>query len=577
MSRASIPAQPKQPSVPLTQEALERFRQHLEGRLGGLSIDRYSWWVHWREIADYIIPRRYKWLITPNQASRGSPINQRIIDNTGTIALRVLSAGMMSGMTNPTTQWFRLTLDDTDLAENYGVKFWLDEVARRMRTVFAESNFYTSLGTLYEDLGGFGTGVMIMYEDFEDVVRCYNSCAGEYYLANSDRQAIDTMYRMFVLTTTQVSQRFGLENCSATVQQAMKQKGAGMAREVMVAHGVEPNDEMTEHLPGLRGKPYREAYWEWGSQRRTLLRVRGFHENPVIAARWSIFANDAYGRGPGMDALGDIKMLQVQQKRKAQGIDKMVNPPMIADVQLKNEPASLLPGGVTYLQMSGSTQPGFRPVYEVKPDLGNLVLDMQEVQKRIKTTFFEDLFLMWAQMEGVQPRNELEVIERKGEKLIQLGPVLERFENECLDPAIDRTFNIMLRAGLLPPIPKELRSQHIKTEYVSMLAQAQKASMTTGLEQLASFVGRVSSINAEIPDNVDWDEMVQEYADHTGVAVKVIRPFAKVLQIRAQRAQAEAQAAALQQTMAAVQGAQTLSETNVGGGRNALEAMVGVQ
>jgi hypothetical protein len=54
---------------------------------------------------------------------------------------------------------------------------------------------------------------------------------------------------------------------------------------------------------------------------------------------------------------------------------------------------------------------------------------------------------MWAQMEGVQPRNELEIIERKGEKLIQLGPVLERFENEALDPAIERCFNIMLRAG----------------------------------------------------------------------------------------------------------------------------------
>jgi hypothetical protein len=66
--------------------------------------------AHWREIADYLIPRRYKWLITPNQANRGSPINQRIIDNTGTRALRILAAGMMAGMTSPGRPWLKLTI-----------------------------------------------------------------------------------------------------------------------------------------------------------------------------------------------------------------------------------------------------------------------------------------------------------------------------------------------------------------------------------------------------------------------------------------------------------------------------------
>lgn len=555
---------------------LNDFRRHLEGRLGGLSIDRYSWWTHWREIADYLIPRRYKWLITPNQASRGSPMNQRIIDNTGTIALRILTAGMMSGMTNPTTIWFKYTVEDPDLAEKYAVKAWLEEVSKRMRTVLAESNFYTSLGTLYEDLGSFGTGVMIIYEDFNDVIRCYNSCAGEYYLANNDRIEIDTMYRMFVQTAPQVAKKFGLEYCSPGIQEAMRTKGAGMAREVIVAHGIEPNDEMTERMPGMKGKPYREAYWEWGSQRSLLLRLRGFHENPVVACRWSVFGNDAYGRGPGMDGLGDIKQLQVMSKREAQAIDKMVNPPMMADVQLKNEPASLIPGGVTYMQMTANTV-GFKPVYEVKPDLSQFAESKKEVQGRINTTFFRDLWMMLEQMEGVQPRNQLEIMERKGEKMIQLGPVLERFENEGLDKALDRVFNIMTRARLFPPPPPELRGKFIKTEYVSMLALAQKAAMTTGLEQFAAFVGRLLGAVPDVGDNVDWDEMTQQYADQTGVSVKVMRPFAEVLKMRSARAKQQQQQQAMQESMAAVQGAQTLSQTNVGGGKNALQAMTGAQ
>lgn len=547
------------------------LRKHLDQRLGGLLVDRYSWWTHWREIADYLIPRRYKWLITPNQANRGSPINQRIIDNTGTIAHRVFVAGMSSGMTNPSTIWFRPTVDDEDLAEYHSVKQWLDEVGKRMRTVLAESNFYTSLGTLYEDLGGFGTGVMIQYEDFEDVVRFYNSCAGEYFLANSYRMSVDTMYRQFVMTTGQVGKMFGVENCSPMIQQAMRQRGATLSREIILGHGVEPNDELTDSYPGLKGKPFRECYWEWGSANRRLLRVRGFHENPVVAGRFSTFANDAYGRGPGMDSLGDIKQLQVQQKRKAQGIDKMVNPPMLADVQLKNEPASMLPGGVTYIQMSGSN-PGFKPVYEVKPDLAQMVEDMNDVRMRIKSAWFEDLFMAITQMEGVQPRNELELAERKSEKLMQLGPMLERFEGEVLDPSLDRTFNIMWRARLIPPPPPELRGQHIKMDYTSILAQAQKAAMTTPLEQLASFVGRIAAQVGDVLDNVDWDETVQQYADYVGAPVKAMRALTDVMKLRAARAKEAAEQKAEAQSMAAVQGAQVLSQTPVGQG-SALDAL----
>lgn len=556
-------------------DADTKFRQHLDQRLGGLSVDRYSWWVHWQELAQYIIPRRYKWLITPNQASRGSPINQRIVDGTGTIALRTLTNGFSGGMTNPTSTWFQLTLDDTELAEFYSVKVWLSEVTRRILTVFAVSNFYESIGTLYEDLGAFGTGVMLIYEDFDDVIRCYNSCAGEYYLANSPRMAVDTMYRLFVLTTGQTAKRFGLDRCSDTIKQAVAQAGAGLAREVAIAHAVEPNDNDFSEMPGLRGKLYREAYWEWGSSQKTLLRVRGFNENPVIAVRWSAYANDAYGRGPGMDALGDIKQLQVMTKREAQAIDKMVNPPMGADVQLKNEPASLLPGGVTYMSMGASQKPQFYPLYKVEPDLEKFGKSKQEVQQRIKVAFFTDIFMMWANMEGVQPRNELEIMKREGERMIQLGPVITRFANEALAPAIFRTYNIMARAGLLPPQPPELRGQRIKPEFVSVLAQAQKAAMTTGMEQFATFVGRIFATQPDVADNVDFDEMVQLYGEHTGVDPRVLKPFADVMKARAARAKQQQAATAMQATMAGVQGAKVLSETDVGGGKNALESMAG--
>lgn len=549
-----------------------RLREHADTLMIAMRTDRYSFWTHWREISDYLIPRRYKWLITPNQGNRGSPINQRIVDNTGTVALRVLAAGMMSGITSPGRPWFKLATDDTDLNDDSEVKLWLSECERRMETVFAESNFYTSLATVYGDLGAFGTGAMIIYQDYDDVIRCYNTCAGEYFLQNDDRQDIGMLAREFVLTCAQVAAMFGVENCSPTVQQAIQNGGALLTREIIIGHLIEKNTDMIPSAPGVKGMPWREIYWERGTGQNTLLRVRGFHQKPFISPRWDIIGNDAYGRGPGMDALGDLKQLQVEQKRKAQAIDKHVNPPMVADVSLKNEPASMLPGGVTYVSSTNGSV-GFKPVYEVMPDMTGLIADIEKCQERIKITFFNDLFMMISQLETVRTATEIDA--RREEKLIQLGPVLERFENEALDPAINCTFDIMLRGGLFPPVPVKLSGKKIKVEYVSMLAEAQKAASTAAVERLAQFVGNLAGAVPGALDNVDWDEMIDEYADMLGVSPKIIMATAKVQAIRQQKQQQAQQQQAMQASMAAVQGAQGLSQTDVGGGQNALQKVLG--
>lgn len=549
-----------------------KLREHCDALLTAMRNDRQSWWTHWREIADYIIPRRYKWLITPNQGNRGSPINQRIIDNTGTIALRVLSAGMMSGITSPGRPWFKLATDNSELNELSPVKLWLAECQKRLATVFAESNFYTSLATLYNDLGAFGTGVMILYQDYDDVIRCFNTCAGEYFLQNDDRQDVSTMGREFVLTVKQVAEQFGLENCSPTIQGAIKTGGAMLTREVKIGHLIERNSDLIPGAPGVKGMEWREVYWELGSGQNYILRTRGFRTKPFIAPRWDIVGNDAYGRSPGMDALGDIKMLQVEQKRKAQAIDKHVNPPMIADVSLKNEPASMLPGGVTYVSGNGAGV-GFKPAYTIAPDFSGLVEDIKEVQARVKATFFNDLFMMISQLDTVRTATEIDA--RKEEKLIQLGPVLERFENEALDPAINCVFDIMLHGGLLPPVPQELSGMPIKVEYISMLAEAQKAASTAGIERLAGFVGNLAAAVPGALDNLDWDQIIDDYADMLGVSPKSVVPYAKVLQIRAQRNAQAQQQQALQNSMAAAQGAETLSRVDVGGGQNAIQRMLG--
>jgi hypothetical protein len=249
----------------------------------------------------------------------------------------------------------------------------------------------------------------------------------------------------------------------------------------------------------------------------------------------------------------------------------MVNPPMLADVSLKNQPASLLPGGVTYLP-GGGAGVGFRPVYEINPPLDGLVQDIQEVQTRISKAFYADLWLMISQLDDV--RTAAEIAARREEKLLMLGPVLERLHSELLNPAIHRTFAIMARNQLLPPLPPGLNWQQIKVEYVSPLAQAQKASALGGIERLLAFIGQIAPLDPGALDTVNVDASIQDYADMLGVSPRLLVPQALIDQTRQARAQ---QAATKQQIVMAEQLSkigERASNIHLGNGTNA--AMLGM-
>lgn len=559
------------------------LRGHLEARLAGLRNWRNSWWVHWKTLAKYILPRRSLWLTegagsqpTPNTMNRGNQINQTIVDPTGTQAMRICAAGMMSGLTSPSRPWFKLRAGIQGVEFDQEAQKWFDKTERDMYTIMSGSNFYDSLAQMYEDLVTFGTAPVIIYEDATDVIRCYNPCAGEYYLAVSSALRPETLDRQFVFTVSQIVEMFGLENCPGEIRSQWQTKGSSLDMERIVAHSIEPNFAIksgTKEVGHLKGDfAYRETYWVWGAASDKPLSMRGFKEMPFIAPRWAVTANDPYGRSVGMDVLPDIMQLQLETARKAEAIEKQVRPPLLASVELKNEPSSILPGHITYVSNLAQGA-GMKPVFEVKPDLQYMTMDLQAIQARIKAGFFNDIFLMIA--ETGKDMTAYEVAQRQQEKMQVLGPVIERFQNEGLSPAIKRIFAIMARRKLLDPPPKSLQGVPIQIEYVSMLALAQRAAASAGMERWAAQIGSIAAAKPDILDNLNEDEFSREYGQLLGIPAKLQNSPAVVAQIRAakqQQIQAQQQA---QIGMTAVQGAQTLSQTDVGGGQNALAAMLG--
>ena len=268
-----------------------------------------------------------------------------------------------------------------------------------------------------------------------------------------------------------------------------------------------------------------------------------------------------------MDALGDVKQLQAEQSDKLKGIQKQVDPPMTAPTSLRNAATTTLPGGVTFIDMAQGQQ-GFQPTYQVNLNLQDLREDIAEVQRRVDRAFYADLFMMMARSD----RREItarEIEERHEEKLLMLGPVIERTEDELLDPLIDITFDRCLEAGILPPVPRELDGVRLGVEYISILAQAQRMVGTAGIERLTGYIGNLAAVAPEVVDKIDLDQSVDEYGEMLGVPGRVVRTDEQVAEIRQQRQQAQQQQQAAEQALAAAEGAKTLSEADTEG-NNAL-------
>lgn len=562
---------------------------HLETRLVRMRNWRQSWWTqNWSDLAEFILPRRSTWLTqstggnpSPNNMTRGKPLNSQIIDPTGTYAVRVCSAGLMSGLASPSRPWFKLIpgLKRLELDEA-GAK-WIDDTEERMYTVIAGSNFYNAFAQECEDITVFGTGPSIIYEDEKDLIRLYVPAVGEYFLSTDATNRIDALYRMFVLTNAQIVGLFGVENCPKDVQEAWNKKGAQLETERIIAHAIEPNFSV-EGFGKLTGNfTWRETYWIWGQNTDQPLSQHGFIDQPFTAARWSIQSNDAYGRSVGMDVLPDIMQLQVMTRRMAEAIEKQVRPPLIGSMELKNKPTSTLPGNLTYVSQMGPGM-GVRPIYEVNPDVSAMSANILAIEQRIQKGFFNDLFLMLENQPIADRMTAYEVAQKLQEKLQVLGPVIESLLADSLKPKLRRIYSILKRKGMIDEPPPSLQGIPLDVEFVSMLALAQKGAATGGIERLVALIGNMAPVAPTALDNLNVDQTIREYNELLGNPHQILfgpEQVAANRQARAEQQAQEQQMAAMATTAKAMGDAapagKVLSEASGESGQSYLSQLLG--
>lgn len=544
-------------------ENTETVKQSLIREWGDMDTEFSSWVPQAKEISQYLLPRSGRFFTADR--NRGEKRHNNILDSTGTRALRILGAGLMGGGSSPARPWFRLATPDPELMKSKPVKIWLDDVTRLMLDVFQRSNTYRALHNVYEELGAFGTAACLVLDDYEDVIRLYPMTYGEYRLAAGPRGEINKFARKFDMTVSNIVAEFGYANCSTAVQTMYDNKQLNAW--VTVYHFITPNSDRNPKMLDAKNMAWKSCYFEETAD-NTYLREGGFKKFRVLAPRWGVSGGDIYGTGPGAEALGDIKQLQHEQLRKAEAIDYKTRPPTQTPTSMKNREIDRLPGGNTFVDMSG-TNGGIKTMFEVNLDLSHLLNDIVDVRSRVNDTFYTPLFLATLN-ENRSGVTATEIAERHEEKLLMLGPVLERLHNELLDPLVTITFERLLEAGLVPPPPEELQGITLNIEFISMLAQAQRAITTNSTDRFIVGLLTVAKGKPSVMNKLNEKAWADDYGDSLGVNPKIINSdedVAAIEQAQAKQMQQERTAAMAE---SASKTAQNLANSPTGGDPNVL-------
>ena len=494
-----------------------------------LKADRMNWDSHWEECAQFALPRKDDVYQT---RTPGEKKFSKVFESTAIHSNELLSSALHSMLTNSATNWFELTTGDDTLDMDDEVRLWLQDTVKKMHNVINGSNFHTHIHELYVDLGVFGTGLMRVEEDEEEVIRVQTRPIYEAYIREDAHSKVNTVYRIFKMDIRQIADMFGTETFDAQLENLLK---GNDNQKYDILHVVEPVDKDDEF--DKKGFGFKSIYIL--KNRKMYLQQGGFKEFPYVVPRWTKIAGEVYGRSPTMKALADIKMTNVVTKTTIRSAQKIVDPPLLAPDDGYTLPLKTAPGGINFYR------PGSQPIVPLQTgsriDFG--IQFIEQINRRIREAFFIDQLQL-----NVGPQmTATEVSQRTEEKLRLLGPVLGRQHYELLKPLVNRIFNIMMRKNMFSEVPEVLQEQNIQVQYSSKIAKAQRSADADVLVRVMNVIGPMLQLQPEIIDNVNGDLLLRYVAKAYGLPEQVLRPFDDVVQDRVERQQQQQEMAAMQQ------------------------------
>ena len=506
---------------------------------------RFNWMIRWDDCARYISPRKGN-ILTKYTPGQDQTIN--IYDTTAEEALNIFAAGCLTHIVPAGEKWFRFEPKMKNPTEDQ--KDALSRLSDLAIDLLVSSNFYLGIHEDFLDAGCFGTSCLLGEEGKKAALNFTNIPVGTFAIDEDDEGNVDTVAREFKWTARQAEQKWGREALGPNVKAALDDKNPSMWNKTFTfVHFVEPRKD-ANYKGGLVAPHIRPVASIYLCVEDTcVVDEGGYYSMPYFTSRLLRSNNEVYGRGPGIQTLAEIRLVNAMERDLLIGVEKMVNPPWLVPDDTSNV-IDGRPNGITYYD---STNPANKPEQmqlKNRIDLGEQKTEQK--RQRIRRAFYNDLFQLLTNLdEQRREKTAYEVQQMVAEKLLLFSPLFARFAVETLNPLLERVVDIMFRSELLPPdLAAALAGVQYEIVYTSKIALAIKAAENQAFATMMTLIEQAAALDPTIVNIVKWNDGIRRIARNVGLPAALIRTDREAARItagqqQAARAQQQAQTAEL--------------------------------
>lgn len=508
-----------------------------------LKEDRSLWDSFYREVVDFIRPRKQ----SLDEHRVPGVIRHKHYDSTAPHAANTLALIMADTLTPKAIQWFGFKIPEASpfrqFNDNQNVLNWFKTVEDGVRYALDQSNFYPVINEIYLDFNSFAT-ICLYVEEAELRQKGFNGLTfralpiSSYVFAEDDAGMVDTVMREFELTARQFVQRFPSAKVPDVIAKSLKDTPDDKFNFLRV---VAPTRDLNSKVK------FPFASVDIFIDKAIAIEERGYKEFPYMVGRWDKASGETRGRGPAAIALDDIKSLNQLRKLELVGLEKAVNPPILAPED----------GFVGTVKLGSNSIIYSRNPNDVRTLPAELRLDLSSLKANELRQSIRDIYLTdQLNIPRTKQMTATEISQLRSEMERLLGPTISRFESEVLGPMLERVVGIMFRTKALPPPPPEIEQiDAIDIEYVGQLARSQKMVEVESIQSWMNLIAQWSQLDPRVAQLPDLMAAGRIAAPILGVPKSVVKGSAQLEEDITAQQEKQAQMEQMQQVGATAEAA----------------------
>lgn len=500
---------------------------------------------HLQEVAERVVPRKSYVTVRRQEGQKLITFNTELFDATAVFANQDMAAGLISHLMPPNSRWFALRARDSELNKNPGVKESLAKITTLLHEELAVSNFYNVMYETMIDLGWAGTACVEPKEGKKTALSFKTFHISEFVIVLDSDGQVDTIYYKFKYSARQAKQEWGEEKLSKCILDALNSTNqVDEDKEFEFIQELRPRADFDKFPAVATRRPIASTIV--GVKDKSIIDEDGYYEMPKLTPRWYVNSNETNGRSQAMFGLPWIKLLNKIVKNWIEAVELGNRPPTLTPDDGFIGPVRFVPGAFWHYRSGLAANQNSIRTLDIKSKVKDTKDLINWVEANIKKAFFNDLFVMLAQLTGTH--TAFDISERLQEKHSRIVAPVGRIQTELANGLIARCIGILGRSGKLRGLlAPELIDQGYEIQYVSKLALALRIIETRSITETFNIVDRIGERNPQVFDNYNDDEIARGVADRFGMPPDMLNSLEDVDEIRETRAeeQAELQAAEL--------------------------------